>query len=440
MGHAVSDKPTGPFKADAKFMKGCGFDAIDPFALVDTGSGGSGKAYLAWNQVGTTPNKVYISELNSNYDDVTGKVHDISSGLGSPTRYKEGVWMVKQNNTWYCIIADWTGAVESISYSTSKRLLGPYKKHHDILNQNTNSATIHPGVVHFLDKWLLFYHTGGNEFGGTINSGTKRVTGIEEIVFDTTKSLWTIPAVPKTFRGVGVPHSYDTIQVDRHSPKGIGNAGIKPVAGKEPRGWMIHNIKNNGFVRYNDVDFSGMDKSSGDIQLRVAGASGGGSIEVRAGGKKGPMFAEVKIPSTGGLTSWKTVSAPISAEGLAVSGVEDLVLVFKTTKPNQYAVNWITVGKEQSTGAGNIRTNPIHKYAPLVRVDGRRFRLYLSNAADLPSIRVFGINGREIFNIKVQQKFGPNEVLINFNEATAQSRYFLSVKTGNQTDYIPIFF
>ncbi|HOT37845.1 MAG TPA: family 43 glycosylhydrolase, partial [Candidatus Latescibacteria bacterium] len=176
MGHAVSDKPTGPFIADATFMAGCGVDAIDPFAFYDSTTN---KAYLAWNQVGSTPNQAYIAELNSTFSNVTGTVTNIRAGLGGNSqRYIEGIWIIKQNDLYYNIVADWTGSVESITYSTSTNLRGPYTYAGEILNMNANAATIHAGAVFFRNRWLIFYHTGGNEFGGTINTGTKRVTGI----------------------------------------------------------------------------------------------------------------------------------------------------------------------------------------------------------------------------------------------------------------------
>ena len=52
-------------------------------------------------------------------------------------------------------------------------------------------------MVHFLGKWVIFYHTGGNEFGGTINTGTKRVTGAEYFDFNKSGNPWTIPQLKK---------------------------------------------------------------------------------------------------------------------------------------------------------------------------------------------------------------------------------------------------
>jgi hypothetical protein len=197
---------------------------------------------------------------------------------------------------------------------------------------------------------VIIYHTGGNEFGGSINTGTKRVAGIEYLKFDTSISAWSIPQIDKTFRGVGIPYSFDTIQVDRHSPKGLSGAQVKVVNGNEPEGWMVTNISNDGYIQYDDVDFSLTDKTSGDISIRVASASTGGSVEIREGTTDGILLCTVSIPSTGGKTTWKTVTAPISSEGLKINGVKNIKLIFKTTSANQFSINWISIGKQKSTG------------------------------------------------------------------------------------------
>ncbi len=395
MGHAVADKPAGPFTADKNYMAGCGADAIDPFVLLDTGDGGSGKAYIGWDIVGTTPNQVYLKELNAAFDNATGSSIDISSGLGSPTRYKEGLWIVKQHGLWYAFVADWTGSVESITYSTASKLIGPYTKKGTVLNENTNSSTIHCGVVPFMNRWVIIYHTGGNEFGGSINTGTKRVAGAEYLTFDTTAAVWTIPAIAKTLRGVGVPFSFDTIQIDRHSPGGISGAQIAVAGGGEPRGWMVTKIANGGSVRYDDVDFTLTDKTSGQISLRVASSGAGGSVEVREGSAAGTLLGTVAVPATGGLTKWQTVNVPVSAEGLALSGVKNVVLVFKTTATNQFNVNWVSIGKPAGTSAA-LAAQPI-------TLPNSAIMAHKTVATGMSfTITVGGVRSR-MFNLKGQQ-------------------------------------
>ncbi|HON10763.1 MAG TPA: family 43 glycosylhydrolase [Chitinispirillaceae bacterium] len=437
IGHAVADSPTGPFVPDRNYMAGCGSDAIDPFVLLDTADGGTGKAYIGWDIVGRTPNQVYLKELNSTYSDAIGNSYDITQGLGSSTRYKEGIWIIKQNNLWYCILADWTGAVESITYSTSTSLFGPYTKRGTILNENTNSATIHAGVVHFLGKWVIFYHTGGNEFGGTINTGAKRVTGAEYFDFNKSGNPWTIPQLQKTCRGVGVPFSYDTIQIDRHSPSGISGARVSVVGGGEPRGWMVSNISNDGYVRYNEVDFSTTDKSSGNIMARVASVSSGGSIEVRVGSRTGTLLGTVQVPSTGGLTKWQTVTAPVTQEGLRVDGINDLFCVFKTTAPNQYNVNWVSIGKQQSTGASRKAWNTVKAPFELVRSDiGGALQVRIPGTGEPYRLAVFNMNGQRVIN-PVSVAGGNIFTLLSGKGDIPSGKYVLLIKGKSGSFQVP---
>jgi arabinoxylan arabinofuranohydrolase len=423
-------------------MNGCGRDAIDPFAILDTGDGGSGKAYLAWNQVGTTPNNVYIAELNTSFTDVTGTVHEISSGLGSPTRYKEGIWMIKQNKTWYCFIADWTGAVESISYSTATSIFGPYKKQHDILNQNTNSATIHAGVVPFLNKWFIFYHTGGNEFGKTINTGTKRVTGIEEMIFEKTGSTWNIPAVPKTYRGVGVPYSYDTIQIDRHSLSGISGVQIAIVDGGEPRGWMVNRITSGGYIRYNDVNFSRTSRNSGEISMRVSSVSSGGSVEFRIDNQNGPLLGTIEIPSTGSLSTWKTITTKLNTSNLPSDSIKNCVLVFKTTSANQYTVNWVSIGKEQTTDITGLALRNNTRTFSLHRLNQTTFSLH--GTANLVNTHFFltKLDGTVFNGTTTRILPHSGECIVSFDQSIAQGTYILSVRQNSRIlplSRVPVF-
>lgn len=437
IGHAVADSPTGTFIPDDSYMQGCGSNAIDPFVYLDTVDGGSTKAYIAWNIVGRTPNEVYIRELNSTFDNAVGEQYDITGGLGSSTRYKEGIWIIKQNGLFYNFVADWTGAVECISYSTAPNLFGPYTKRGTVLNENTNSATIHCGVVNFLGEWVIFYHTGGNEIGGTINSGTKRVTGAEYLYFDESDNPWSIPRISKTYRGVGVPFSYDTIQIDRHSPSGIHNGSTSVVGGGEPRGWMVSNIRDNGYIRYNNVNFSNTDKNSGEIRARVASNNAEGSIEVRVDGQSGTLIGMVSVPSTGGLTQWQTVTAPVSSEGLAVNGTRDIFLVFRTTPYNQYNVNWISIGEEQTTDILHAEKKKFSNDVQIHSIRNRAVELSVSGNNTIQKICVFNIKGQEIKN-NVSKISGHNTFIVS--NIPSSGMYILLIKKKSETIRTPLYF
>jgi arabinoxylan arabinofuranohydrolase len=341
--HATAATPTGPFIADKKYMAGCGNDALDPFVVIDSGSGGSGNNYICWNQVGVTPNFVAIRQLTADGSDAIGTQTDLAPGMGASTgTYKEGTWFVKKNNLWYFFYADWVqGTVrrEEIGLSTSPVLIPvsgqKYAWQTYVMTQNTGtSATSHPGICYFQNRWIMFYHCDGSEWGGSITTGLKRVTGAEYFNFNADGS---VPVISKSYRGIGTPGFNDSIQIDRRSA--ICGAGISVVGGGEPVGYMVSGVTSNGWVRYDSVHFAGGGPCG--VYVRVAAASAGGSIEFRLGSNTGKLLGTVAIASTGGLSAWQTQTAAGWTSKASDSGIQNIVLVFKTTAPNQFNVNWI---------------------------------------------------------------------------------------------------
>jgi len=72
---------------------------------------------------------------------------------------------------------------------------------------------------------------------------------------------------------------------------------------------------------YRNIDFGA---GASAVDVRVASAGTGGTLEFRLDSPSGPVIAEVPLPVTGGWQTWTTVSAPVSG----ASGVHDLYVVF----------------------------------------------------------------------------------------------------------------
>jgi len=60
------------------------------------------------------------------------------------------------------------------------------------------------------------------------------------------------------------------------------------------------------------------------VDVRVASAGTGGTLEFRLDSPNGPVIAQAPLPVTGGWQTWTTVSAPV----VGASGVRDLFVVF----------------------------------------------------------------------------------------------------------------
>ncbi len=467
-GHAYNTtSPHTTFTADAQQMLINGYrtgqqytdNGLDQFCIMDTGTGGSGNNYLAWCITGITPNRNYIGLLNATADAVTGVPTQLRNADFYPDggHYVEGQWWVKQNSMWYHIYACYyPGGTEQIGCATATTLTGTYTWRGWLMGTNINSAagTIHPGCAYFHISpgqyvWTLFWHCGGEEFGGSLlSAGAMRSTGAEYFRFNITgTNPWTIVSplstgtnwsVPKTYRGIGVPKATDTIQMDRRSnltatTYGIAGASISVVGGGEPSGHMVSGIGNNSWVRYDSVDFTPQTGIIGQVQARVASTNANNTIQVRLGSNTGTLLGTIAVPSTGSLTTWMT-TMPANLTMMPPAGIQNLVLVFLGTA-NTMNVNWVRfipvfpgINPAGSSASSAVLT--------CQRLNKNTFTVI--GAAAPAEIRLFNMKGQEMldaFNSKASEK----DITVNLNTKAALSSgsYVLTVKSRNGDLRIP---
>ena len=73
--------------------------------------------------------------------------------------------------------------------------------------------------------------------------------------------------------------------------------------------------------------------------------------------------------------------------------------VFKTTAPNQYNVNWISIGKQQSTGASQRAWKTVKTSFELVRSDiGGALQVRIPGTSEPYRLAVFNMNGQRVIN------------------------------------------
>lgn len=437
IGHAKAARPTAHFTADPAWMSGCGNDALDPF-VVDSGSG---VYYITWDIVNITPNHVYIRKLNATYDNAIGTQTEITAGMGTAGDYKEGMWIIKQNNTWYNFYAHWPTTAERIAYSTSANLTGPYTFRADLMNENTNSNTIHEGICFFMNRWIMFWHCGGNELGGSITTNQKRVSCAEYFFFNTATNPWSINStntVPKTMRGVGTPSAYkDTVQVDRRSA--LNGASVSVVGGGEPAGWMVSSITNNAWIRYDTVDFTPDPGCRGPVRvsLRVASTVATDSIYVRLGSSTGTLLRALAVPSTGSLTTWRTITDTVPARA---AGVQNIALVFRVPSGSgNLNVNWVSLDQESIPSAAD-RGYPgpsSQNGLSCRRADRNIFLVDFKENADSREILLFNLKGQEIPGALMVRPSGARNACVELRAPPAPGTYFLSIKSGGGAVNIP---
>jgi arabinoxylan arabinofuranohydrolase len=316
IGVAVGDSPIGPFKDPlGKPLFSNSWDDIDPTVYTDS----DGQAYLYWGNP-----KLYYLKLNADMISHTGGLQTIPMTTASfgtrtgdanrTTTYEEGPWFFKRNNLYYMIFA--AGPIpEHIAYSTSPGPTGPWTYRGKVISAtNSGSFTNHAGAVEYKNKWYLFYHTGKLPGGG----GYTRSVAVESFQFN---ADGTIPVVSMTTAGpapIANLNPYRRVEAETMA----SSEGLK-VAQDAQTGVYVTKINNGDNIKLRSVDFSLATVDS--VIVRAACAGTGGTIEFRQGSKTGTVLATVTIANTGGATTWKNFSAPLSA----VSGVNDLFLMFK---------------------------------------------------------------------------------------------------------------
>lgn len=106
-----------------------------------------------------------------------------------------------------------------------------------------------------------------------------------------------------------------------------------------------------------------------ELRLRVASASGGGTIEARYDSPAGELVGTVDVPGTGGWQSWQTVTMPVDAA--ADRGTHELFLVFRnpTNPTGLFNLNFIDfAGRGVSLNSRpevGVQATPTQGEAPL---------------------------------------------------------------------------
>ncbi|MCJ1306957.1 hypothetical protein MMC25_000601 [Agyrium rufum] len=188
IGVAVSDSPTGPFKAEPEPIAGS--FSIDPASFVDA----DGKVYLYFGGLWGGQLQCYSSPEGGKFDASKGgpqepsgegvvalcprvghmkpnmkefasppqDVQILDPATGKPIladdherRFFEAAWMHKKGETYYFSYS--TGDTHLISYATGSSPLGPFTYGGTLLEPVVGWTT-HHSIVEWDGRWWLFYH------------------------------------------------------------------------------------------------------------------------------------------------------------------------------------------------------------------------------------------------------------------------------------------
>ncbi|KKK16761.1 xylosidase [Aspergillus rambellii] len=150
IGVAVSDSPSGPFKAEPEPIPGS--YSIDPAAFVDD----DGQGYLYFGGLWGGQLQCWSQNAAGEWD------LQILDESGTPLaaddhdrRFFEAAWMHKYNGKYYFSYS--TGDSHYIVYATGDSPLGPFTSRGRIL-EPVLGWTTHHSIAEFQGKWYLFYH------------------------------------------------------------------------------------------------------------------------------------------------------------------------------------------------------------------------------------------------------------------------------------------
>ncbi len=191
LGVAVSDSPTGPFKAIEKPLvtnnmttkwTRISWDDIDPTVMVDD----DGTAYIFWGNT-----QLYYARLKPNMVELDSEVMTIDiPGIHQPSLsaekqealmklnkqadkqahkdydfFTEAPWIHKHKGWYYLTFS--VGFPEKTAYAMSKSINGPWE-YKGILNEIAgNCNTNHHAIVKFKGEWYFIYHNGGINTAGS---------------------------------------------------------------------------------------------------------------------------------------------------------------------------------------------------------------------------------------------------------------------------------
>lgn len=180
IGVAVSDSPTGPFKAEPHEIKGT--VSMDPSVFQDTdgsyylyygGIWGGQLQYWSTGKLVKTEDQPAddqpallpkMAKLGADMKTLTEAPKDIKivnangdlfKSSEHDERFFEASWVHKYNGTYYFSYS--TGDTHKIVYATSDNPYGPFTYKGVVLNP-VHGWTNHHSIVEFKGKWYLFYH------------------------------------------------------------------------------------------------------------------------------------------------------------------------------------------------------------------------------------------------------------------------------------------
>ncbi|MDO4497503.1 MAG: DUF3237 family protein [Bacteroidales bacterium] len=361
VGVAVSDSPTGPFKAEPTNIKG--ISGIDPCVL----QASDGNNYIFWGGGGLRVAKLKDNLLELSEDNPTETIKfgeremtmiGVACDKTLPAGFKEGPFAFERNGKYY-LTYPWVRGkagdpgpdgkpldnhTETLAYAISDNPMGPYEYKGLIMKESpTQCWTNHHSIVEYKGEWYLFYHH--NDYSPKFDKN--RSVRIDKLTFN---ADGTINEVIPTLRGVGITQADGKIELDRYSAISPKNASISFLDTTYYfAGWYTELAK-GGWVKYDRVSLS---KAATTVSLRV-NATKPTSLKLNMIGSTKTSLA-LNIPATQGF---EIITLPVNS---IAEGQYDIQLL---NNGATVQVDWLSVGEPSESLAREIRYAELQKQAP----------------------------------------------------------------------------
>jgi hypothetical protein len=306
VGVATSSSPSGPFVAEESYIEGT--DEIDPAVFVDD----DGQAYLYWG--GHTLN---VAKLDGTMLQIEGEIVQPEVDY-----YYEGPWMHKKDGIYYLSYSEGGNSPGAtghlIAYCTSTNAMGPFT-YQGILNDDVPGITNHGSTLKRKGQWYYFYHN-------TKISGEDHQRNIvaDYLHYNDDGSIRT---VIQTDLGLGQYNGLAKIEAENYTETSTAEQRESDDGG-------LHVVFDpNDEILFTNVDMD--DEVGTNVLLKVASASGTGSLEIRTTGDQ--LLGSISIPDTGGTEVWIT----LTNDTVQLSGRNDISLSYVNTETNQMRLDWI---------------------------------------------------------------------------------------------------
>jgi len=333
IGVAVADHPEGPFVdgiGEPLINQPSSSVDIDPTVFLDS----DGQAYLYW---GHQPSVFYV-RLNQDMISYAGGIQQVTR----PQTFEEGPWFYRRNDLYYLAFAS-TCCPEGIGYATSTAATGPWTFKGSIMDGAAQSSGNHPGIIDYKGGSYVFgfdYAVQLAREGKRV--GERRSVCVQKFEYGADGS---IPKLP-FWKDAGVDQVGTLNPYQKTEAETIAWAWDVKTEPCSEGGMDVTNIEKGDYIKVKGVDFGA---GAAALNVRVAAAQAGGSIEAHLDSATGKLVATCAVPSTGGAQTWTTQTCKLTEPATLV---HDVFFVFQGGAGKLFNFNWWQFDPTSPSGTG----------------------------------------------------------------------------------------